>query len=85
MGIDKELKIFVDNQSCICFAENQMGPGRAKHFAIKYHFVKDLIEKKQLSLEYVETSNNAVDLFTKALSKERHRKLIYGIGLKLVN
>ena len=85
MGIEYNLEVFADNQSCIAFAENEKGPGKAKHIAIKYHFVKDLIEKKRLSLKYVDTSSNVADLFTKALSKEKLRNLVIAIGLRSYN
>ena len=74
------MKIYVDNQSCISYAENDKGPGRSKHISIKYHFVKDLVEKNELKLIYVSSSENVADVFTKPLAKEKHRR-----AMKLLN
>ena len=79
--IEKLLEIYVDNQSCIAFAENERGPGKAKQIEVKYHFVKDLVERKQLFLKYVETLHNSANLFTKPVAKERHKKLVAALGL----
>ena len=50
-----------DNQSCIQFAKNEMLKERSKHIGVKYHFVKDLVRKKQLLVEYVATQEQIAD------------------------
>ena len=82
MGSKIDLVINVDNQSCIAYASNEKGPGRAKHISVKFHFVKDLIEQKKLELVYVETKKNAADILTKALTREKHFASLELIGLK---
>ena len=82
IGTAVELKINVDNQSCIKFAENEKGPGRhAKHISVKYHYVKDMVEKKEVSLQYIETNNNVADICTKALVKAKHQVALAMLGV----
>ena len=83
MGIKKSLEIAVDNQSCILFAKNECGPGKAKHISIKYYFVKDLVDQGTLKLKYVESLKNSADILTKSLSKDKHLKMVSQIGLCL--
>nr|KYP76775.1 hypothetical protein KK1_021029 [Cajanus cajan] len=38
---------------------------RMKHIAIDYHFVRDLVNKKELNVSHVPSSHQLVDLLTK--------------------
>ena len=43
---------------------------KTKHVDVKYHFIKDVIEDKQLQLVKVHTMENPADLLTKGLPRE---------------
>ena len=45
---------------------------KAKHIAIKYHYLRDLVQDKQVKLEYVNTNKKIDDIFTKNLPKDAH-------------
>lgn len=60
-------KIFVDNQSAISMAESYEYSSRSRHMDIKFHFIKDLVCKNLVSVEYVNTDDNVSDIFTKPL------------------
>lgn len=60
-------KIFVDNQSCIKIAVNQVTRNRTKHIAAKYHFTRERIELKEIILEFKPTNQMAADCLTKAV------------------
>jgi hypothetical protein len=55
-----------DNQGSIAWAQG--GLRKVKHVELKYHHTQHLIESKQIRIEYVESSQNAADVMTKALS-----------------
>ena len=44
---------------------------RTKHIKITYHFIRDVVEEKEVEMKYVRTQNQVADIFTKALSKEK--------------
>ena len=53
---DQQLKptvIYCDNQSCIKLSENPVLHDRSKHIEIRYHFIKDMIQKGVVKLQYV--------------------------------
>ena len=84
IGHEASLKILVDNQSCLKFAKNDKGPRKyARHIAVKFYFVKDMIAKNILNLEYVESERNAADIFTKSLSKIKHKEGLRMIGINV--
>ena len=41
---------------------------RSKHIRIKYHYVRQQVKDKIIEMEYVNTKNNIVDIFTKILA-----------------
>jgi hypothetical protein len=61
--------IYQDNQSAILLENNgKMSSGkRTKHANIRYYFIKDQINKKELSVEYCPTGQMTADFFTKSL------------------
>ena len=42
---------------------------KTKNIAIKYHFLRELVQDKEVRLEYVNTKEQIVDIFTKPLPK----------------
>ena len=69
-----DFKMFVDNQACISLVKNDVNKGVVKHFAIHLHFIRDLIQKKQLDLNYIGTDNMVADILTKNLGKTKCKR-----------
>jgi hypothetical protein len=59
--------IHCDNQSCIKLTENPVFHDRSKHIEMRYHYIRDMIQRKFLSLQYVPTAEQTADIFTKPL------------------
>ena len=64
-------EIFCDNKSTISMTRNPTFHNRTKHIDIRYHFIRDLVAKEEISLEYCSTEEQLADVLTKALSKEK--------------
>ena len=45
---------------------------KTKHIAIKYHYLRELVQDKEVRLEYMNTNELIVDIFTKSLPKDAH-------------
>lgn len=74
-------KLYEDNESCIKLAENNRIDARTKHIDIKYHFIRQAIREKHLSLQSIDTLIQPADLFTKQHSTVRFKKLKALIGV----
>ena len=72
----------MDNQAAIEYSNNPVFNGRAKHIEIHYHFVRDLIMKKQIQLKYIATEENLADCLTKCVNKSTLNKFIKFISDK---
>ena len=67
--------IYEDNQSAISMTKNPQFHGKAKHIAIKYHFIREQVSNGTVKLQYCPIREMIADMFTKALSRERFCKL----------
>jgi hypothetical protein len=56
-----------DNQGALLIAKNKATNKRTKHIRIRYHHIRDEIEKKQVNIVRVPTQQQTADIFTKAL------------------
>ena len=54
---------------------------KTKHIVIKYHYVRELVQDKEVKMEYVHTKEKIADIFTKALPKDAHEHLRGKIGV----
>ncbi|KAL6145529.1 hypothetical protein ACLB2K_056215 [Fragaria x ananassa] len=68
--------ILSDNKSAIVMSKNPMYHSRAKHIALKFHYIRDAVEENEIDLVYCNTDNQVADIFTKALPRERFEYLI---------
>eukprot|EP00253_Pinus_taeda_P007523 PITA_07523 len=64
--------IYCDNQSCIKLTENPVFHDRSKHIGIRYHFIRDYVQKGAVKLEYISTDEKVADILTKALPRGKH-------------
>ena len=63
-----ELEVIVvhcDNQSGIKLSENLMFHDRSKHIDIRYHFLRDCVQRGTIQLEYIQTDEQVAAIFTK--------------------
>ena len=68
--ITKSISIMCDNTNAINIFKNLIMHSRTKHIAIRYHFLKEKVVEGEVKLEFVPTSEQVADIFTKPLPKE---------------
>ena len=55
---------------------------KTKHIAIKYHYVRELVEDKQVKMQYINSKEQIFDIFTKPLPKDAFEYLRGKLGVK---
>ena len=65
------MRIDCDSQSAIFLAKNLAYHSKMKHIDMQYHFARDMVERKKVLLEKVDTLHNVVDSLTKYVSTEK--------------
>nr|GEV21452.1 retrovirus-related Pol polyprotein from transposon TNT 1-94 [Tanacetum cinerariifolium] len=63
----KKITIYCDLKSAIAISCNPVQHSRTKHIAVRYHFIKEHVEKGTIELYFVKTDYQLADIFTKAL------------------
>ena len=61
--------ILCDNQSCIKMIENPVFHDKSKHIEIQYFYIRDMVQKGAIKLQYVSTDEQVADVLTKPLSQ----------------
>lgn len=72
--------LLCDNLGATQLSFNPVQHSRMKHIQIDIHFVRDLVEKKILTVRHVHTTDQLADLLTKPLSRQRTNYLRDKIG-----
>lgn len=71
------IHVYEDNTSCIRVAST-LETKRSKHIDVKFHFVRDCIKENKIKIEFIETSEQIADMFTKPLNV---KQFVYFRGL----
>ena len=75
--------VHCDNRSGIRLSENPVFRDRSKHIDIRYHFLRDYVQRGTIRLEYIQTNEQVADFFTKALCRQSFVKFRDKLGLLL--
>nr|GEX21275.1 retrovirus-related Pol polyprotein from transposon TNT 1-94 [Tanacetum cinerariifolium] len=74
--------IYCDLKSTIAISCNYVQHSRTKHITVRYHFIKEHVEKGMTELYFVKTDYQLVNIFTKALSVDRFNYLVRRLGMR---
>ncbi len=72
--VDAPVVIYCDNISSILLANNPVYHVKTKHIEVHYHFIREKVLVKEINLIHVNTEDQVVDIFTKALDTDKLRK-----------
>nr|GEX99255.1 retrovirus-related Pol polyprotein from transposon TNT 1-94 [Tanacetum cinerariifolium] len=77
-----KISIYCDSKSAIAISCNPVQHSRTKHIAVRYHFIKEHVEKGTIKLYFVKTDYQLADIFTKALPADRFNYLVRRLGMR---
>lgn len=63
IGFSEPITLYNDNQSVQKLACNPVFHNRTKHIDIKYHFVREALERNEIILKYESTDKMIADVF----------------------
>nr|GEV87091.1 copia protein [Tanacetum cinerariifolium] len=77
-----KIPIYCDSKSAIAISCNPVQHSRTKHIAVRYHFIKEHVEKGTIELYFVKMDYQLADIFTKALPAYRFNYLVRRLGMR---
>nr|GFA58842.1 retrovirus-related Pol polyprotein from transposon TNT 1-94 [Tanacetum cinerariifolium] len=77
-----KIPMYCDSKAAIAISCNPVQHSRTKHIDVRYHFIKEKVEKDIVELFFVGTKYQLADLFTKALPVERFKYLVRRLGMR---
>ncbi|GJZ67619.1 hypothetical protein Tco_0630859, partial [Tanacetum coccineum] len=76
-----DIPILCDNKGAIDLSKNPILHSRTNHIEIQHHFLRDNVQKGNISIEKVSSENSIADILTKPLKREPFNLLRLGLGL----
>jgi len=73
--------LWLDNQSAIRVGKNPEHHSRMRHLLPKYHWLREQVEDKVFTLDYIPTSSMRADGLTKPLDTVAHQRVCSLLGL----
>nr|GEW52960.1 retrovirus-related Pol polyprotein from transposon TNT 1-94 [Tanacetum cinerariifolium] len=77
-----KIPMYCDSKVAIAISCNPVQHSRTKHIDVRYHFIKEKVEKGIVELFFVGTEYQLAGLFTKALPKERFKYPVRRLGMR---
>ena len=74
-------RVFEDNSGAVEMAAHHKFRPRTKHLNVKLHHFRDYVNRGEIKIRHISTSNQPADLLTKSLNTDltmKHRKTIMG-------
>lgn len=68
-------RLWCDNVSAISLASNPVFHSRTKHVEVDYHYIRDKVVRREISVNFVCSEDQLADIFTKGLHPKRFKLL----------
>ena len=75
------ININCDNQGAVNLTKNALTVSRTKHVDIAHHFVRNRVNRGELSFKYIQTDEQLADFLTKALGPSKLTAILKKLGI----
>jgi hypothetical protein len=73
--------IHCDNPSFLKLLENPVFHDKSKHIEIKYHYIRDMVQRKVVHVQYLSTHEQVAYGFTKPLTRTKFEYVHERLGM----
>ena len=80
-----QVRIFCDNLSSICLAENPIFHARTKHIEVHYHYIREKVLEGEIEMVPTKTKEQFANIFIKSLNKAKFVKFREALGIVCKN
>ena len=76
------IRLYCDNSGAVANAKEPRNHRKGKHIERKFHLVREIVNRGDVSVEKITSANNIADPFTKTLPARSFEQHLEGMGLK---
>ena len=80
--IYKPVKLYCDNSKAVANSKEPRSHKRGKHIERKYHLIREIVHRGDVSVTKIVTEHNLADPFTKTLPAKMFEAHMEGLGLR---
>ena len=73
--------IFCDYQSCVKLKENPLFCDKSKHIKIKFHYIRDMVQRGVVKLQYMAMEEQIANVLTKPLARVKFKYFRERLGV----
>ena len=73
--------IYCDNQSCVKLSKNLVFHDKSKHIKIKYNYIRDMVQRGEVKLQYMAMDEKIEDVLTKNLARVKFEYFRESLGV----
>ena len=77
----EETYTFCNNQSYVKLSKNLVFHDKLKHIEIKFHYIRDMVQRGAVKLQYVATDDHIVDVLMKPLARVKFEYIREKLGV----
>ena len=78
------ITVYCDNQAAIAFTKDSKYHSRTKHIDTKYNYIRDIIAKREVAVQYISTHKMVADPLTKPIPRDIYVSHVNSLGLRRV-
>ena len=80
--MDKPITLYCDNSGAVANSREPRSHKRGKHIERKYHLIREIVHRGDVTVTKIPTLENLADPFTKTLTEKQFNKHLEGMGLR---
>ena len=73
--------MFYDNKSAISLIKSGANSSKGKHNETNYHYIQDIVERGEIQVWFIPSSETVADPMTKGLTLDKFRVHVRNMGL----
>ena len=81
---DRPITFYYDNSGAVAQSKKPRYHKKHKHIEMKYHLIRDIIQRGDTVVSKIASEENLADLFTKSLSKRVFERHVNSMGLMII-
>lgn len=83
-SIVSPINVYCDNNGAIAQAKEPRSHQKSKHVSRRYHVIREIIARGDISIQKIPTEENLSDPLTKVLTQQKHDRHMHAYGLRHV-